>query len=87
MLTFQPIDLLIVLIAGVVLVVGLSFLALRRRNELLQDYLTPEEPDIEQEFFKKREIVETPAEQEPETVEAEEVDPMAGATWGIPGDQ
>jgi hypothetical protein len=52
--TFQPIDLLIVIFAGVVLVSGLSFLILRRRDEMLRDFLTPEEPNIEQEFFKRK---------------------------------
>lgn len=63
MLTFSTTDLVIVLIAGFILLVGLSFLALRRRDEMLQDFLTPEEPDIETEFFKKRPIVEKEAEE------------------------
>ncbi len=84
MLTFQTTDLLVVLIAGVLLTVGLSYLALRRRNEILQDYLTPNEPDIDREFFKKH-----PAPEADETDQAEEQPDIEAsneenAAWGIP---
>lgn len=39
------------LAAGVVLFGGLLSLMRARRDELLQDYLTPEEPELEREFF------------------------------------
>ena len=55
MFTLQFLDLLIIVAAGLVLLAGLTFLALKRRNEILQEFLTPEEPDIEKEFFKHRE--------------------------------
>jgi hypothetical protein len=82
--TFQPLELLIVLFACLALVSGLSFLILRRRDEILQDFLTPDEPDIEQEFF-KRKPVEEPA--EPEEVHAEETitkdEPPPDIGWGV----
>jgi hypothetical protein len=83
--TFQPIELLIILFAGLALVSGLSFLILRRRDEILQDFLTPEEPDLEQEFFKRKPVEEpvTPEEihEDEETVTKEESTPEIG--WGV----
>lgn len=89
MLTFQPIELLIVLFAGLALVSGLSFLILRRRDEILQNFLTPEEPDIEQEFFKRKPVEESAIpeeileeeEKEKETVTEKEPTPDIG--WGV----
>lgn len=85
MLTFQPIDLLLVAIAGLVLIAGLTFLALRRRNEILQDFLTPEEPNIEEEFFKKRVVAEKAPEEE-RPVEPEQKDSDDGVSWGTPAE-
>jgi hypothetical protein len=82
--TFQPIELLIVLLASLALVSGLAFLILRRRDEILRDFLTPEEPDIEQEFFKRKSVEEpvVPEEvHEEEHVTEEELPPDLG--WGI----
>ena len=53
--TFQFLDLLIIVAGGLILLAGLTFLALKRRNEILREFLTPEELDIEKEFFKYRE--------------------------------
>ena len=50
--TFHWSELLIVVLGGLALLVGLAFLMLRRRNEVLQKFLTPEEPDLEEEFFR-----------------------------------
>ena len=43
---------------------------LRRRNEVLQDFLTPDEPELEEEFFR---VKHTPQEEQPEdsTMDAE----------------
>ena len=68
MFTFQFLDFLIVIAGGLILLTGLTFLALKRRNEILRDFLTPEEPEIEQEFFKRREkskVVEEVVEEQP----------------------
>lgn len=81
MFTFQPVDLLVLLVAAVVILVGLSYLALRRRNELLQDFLTPDDKGLEVTFFKKRPEPEPVPEQESgqdENVDKEEV----SASWG-----
>ena len=84
MFTFQFLDFLIVCVGGLILLVGLTFFALKRRNEILRDFLMPEEPDIEQEFFKLREkpkVDENP-------VEAQPVEPESDGTateesgWG-----
>ncbi|MDR1269356.1 MAG: hypothetical protein LBK82_07510 [Planctomycetaceae bacterium] len=84
MFTFQPIELLIILFACFALVSGLSFLILRRRDEILQDFLTPDEPNIEQEFF-QRKPVEEPA--EPEEVHEEatvtEAESLPDISWGV----
>jgi len=66
--TFQFFDFLIVFVGGLILLAGLTFFALKRRNEILRDFLTPEEPDIEQEFFKlceKSKVDEEPVEEQP----------------------
>ena len=54
MFTFHWSELLVVGICGLVLFLGLAFLMLRRRNEILQKFLTPEEPNLEEEFFRVR---------------------------------
>ena len=56
MFTFHWSELLVIILGGIVLFFGLAFLMLRRRNEVLQDFLTPEEPDLEQEFFRVRSL-------------------------------
>ncbi len=87
MFSFRSLEILIVLLAGILLFGGLALLALRRRNEILQEYLTPHNPDIEQEFFKRRPEKEAPPpETTDEDTESEEVDPMKDATWGTPGE-
>ena len=45
---------MVIVLGGLLLLFGLAFLMLRRRNEMLQNFLTPEEPDLEQEFFRVR---------------------------------
>ena len=54
-MTFHWIELLVVVISGLALFFGLALLMLRRRNEVLQGFLTPEDPNIEEEFFRVRE--------------------------------
>jgi hypothetical protein len=83
--TFQPLELLIVFVACLALIFGLSFLILRRRDEIIQDFLTPEEPNIEQEFFKRKPVEEPVASEEvPEeaTIVVEEPLPE-DIGWGI----
>ena len=41
-----------VVLGGLMLFLGLTFLMLRRRNEMLQTFLTPEEKNLEEEFFR-----------------------------------
>ena len=82
MFTFHWIELLAVLVGGLVLFLGLALLMLRRRNELLQTFLTPEEPNLEEEFFRVR----APKQEEPpeeETAEPESNEPVEEtANWG-----
>ena len=88
MFSFQTLELLIIVAAGLLLFGGLVLLALRRRNEILQDFLTPHEQDIEQEFFKKRPVREAPPKEEKvEEIEPSEDDPMQNASWGTPGEE
>jgi LPXTG-motif cell wall-anchored protein len=51
-MTFHWSEFLVVLMGGLILLLGLAFLVLRRRNEVLQNFLTPNEPDLENEFFR-----------------------------------
>ena len=43
-------------VGGLVLFLGLALLMLRRRNDVLQIFLTPEEPGLEEEFFGVRHV-------------------------------
>ena len=72
MFTFHWSELLVVVIGGLVLFIGLAFLVLRRRNEILIDFLTPEEPNLEEEFFRVRKI--QPSETLPEEETESETD-------------
>lgn len=86
MFTFQPIDLLIVLVAGLILIAGLSLLSLRRRDEILQDFLTPDESGIESEFLKRKEpVVKQQVEETKESNETDvDMEPMAWGTISEP---
>jgi len=90
MFTFHWSELLVVAVGGLALLIGLAFLMLRRRNEMLQTFLTPEEPNLEEEFFRVRtpKQEETPPENatEPETNEATEEKPGEETHWGAPAD-
>ena len=89
--TFHWSELLVVVLGGLILFFGLALLMLRRRNEMLQNFLTPEEPDLEQEFFRVREVKQekTPPEEivaEPETDETNENTEKDTVRWGTPAD-
>ena len=46
---------LVVIVAGIaVAVFGLTFLTLRRRSEILDHYFTPDEENLEEDFFRRR---------------------------------
>lgn len=81
---------MVIVLGGLILFFGLAFLMLRRRNEMLQIFLTPEEPDLEQNFFRVRnpKPEETPPEDvtedvvaQPKTNEPEEASKET-ASWG-----
>ncbi|MGL6226867.1 MAG: hypothetical protein ACRC10_09630 [Thermoguttaceae bacterium] len=86
MFIFQPGYLqLAILLGGVLLAVfGLTHLALKRRGEILEDYLTPEEPDpkLEEDFFRRRvvRLAEQAVRKEQEDQETEE--DWGKAEWG-----
>jgi len=90
MFTFHWSAVLVVVICGLAMFFGLALLMLRRRNEILQKFLTPEEPDLEEEFFRVRSSKqeETPAEEpiEPEAGEVAEVPDAETVRWGAPAD-
>ena len=80
MFTFHWSELLVIILGGLVLLFGLAFLMLRRRNEVLEVFLTPEEPDLEQEFFrvrisKQEATEEAPPEEEEVAAESENAEP------------
>ena len=83
MLTFQWSELFVIVLGGLVLLIGLAFLMLRRRNEVLQEFLTPDEPDLEEEFFRVRQP--KPIEddiEEPDANEAEKSEEEKVVQWG-----
>ena len=51
MFIFHWSELLIVVIGGLILLLGLALVMLRRRNEVLQIFLTPDDSNIEEDFF------------------------------------
>ena len=73
---------MVIVIGSLLLFGGLALLMLRRRNEVLQNFLTPEEPDIEEDFFRVRrkpQEKEAPEEEPYETAKA----PVENADqWG-----
>jgi len=91
MFTFYWSELLVIVIGGLALLFGLALLMLRRRNEMLQTFLTPDSPDIEQEFFRVpiSEQEQTPPEEtvvaEQEVAEPEAV-PEDTVQWGTTQD-
>ena len=80
-----PLPFLIIFAGGLLLLAGLTLLALQRRNEILRELLTPEEPEIEKEFFKRRQKIEAeqPSNEEPSTENTSEP-PTSDETsaWG-----
>ena len=86
MSTFHWSELLVVFIGGLILFFGLALLMLRRRNEVLQQFLTPEDPHLEEDFFRVRR---SPEETLPEGKETAEEERMAETSeedviqWGI----
>ena len=86
MFTFHWSELLVIVIGGLILLLGLALLVLRRRNEVLQDFLTPEEPNLEEEFFRIREVQrdEVPTEEEADEAETVEEADENAVQWGTP---
>ena len=84
MFTFHWSELLVVVLGGLVLFFGLALVMLRRRNEILKKWLTPEDPDLEEEFFRVRQVSpeETPPEEETAEEGANETEEPV-AQWGI----
>ena len=68
MFTFHWTELLVIVFGGLILFFGLALLMLHRRNEILEDLLTPEEPNLEIDFFGAR----APKQKKKEDVPSEE---------------
>jgi|GEM_PF-1850428 len=88
MFAFHWSELLVVVLGGLVLFVGLALVMLRRRNEILKKWLTPEDPDLEEEFFRVRQV--PPEEILPEEETADEKDNETeepAAQWGIQAEE
>ena len=84
MFTFHWSELLVVVLGGLVLFFGLALLMLRRRYEILQKWLTPEEPDLEEEFFRVRKapLKEPLSEEEIVEEDTSETDEESTVQWG-----
>jgi len=75
----------VVVIGGLILFLGLALVMLRRRNEILQVFLTPEDSHLEEDFFRVREVEqkEPPTDEEmPETEKTGEVPDENAVQWG-----
>jgi len=84
-MTFHWSELLVILLGGLVLFLGLALLILRRRGEIMQELLTPEEPELEEEFFRVRKVQpeETPAEEDKEGADEAEGETKENTVqWG-----
>ena len=76
-----------VIVCGLILFFGLALLVLRRRNEILQRFLTPEETDLEEEFFRvinPKQEISASEEVDEQEIEAEHVPVEESVHWGIP---
>ena len=87
MFTFHWSELLVVVIGGLILLLGLALVMLRRRNEILQIFLTPDDANIEEDFFRVREVEQKePAEEESSDAKqpekAEEMSDENAVQWG-----
>ena len=85
MFTFHWSELLVVGVCSVVLFLGLALLMLRRRNEILEKFLTPEEPTLEEEFFRVRTPIQEEVHEdddESETSESAEESQEESVHWG-----
>jgi len=86
MFTFHWSELLVVIVGGLVLLFGLALLMLRRRQEILEKFLTPEDSNLEEDFFRVREpTIKAPPEEEntgTETSDAAEALQEETAQWG-----
>jgi hypothetical protein len=80
--TFSPIEALIIFVAALVLLGGLAMLSMRRRSEILQNILTPEEPNLATEFFKKRPLIEETQNDIPPPEPNDSEETIGG--WGTP---
>jgi hypothetical protein len=86
--TFHWSELLFAVLGGIVLFFILALLMLRRREEILRKYFTPEESDIEHEFFRvqKEKHKEKPDEEDAPEPETEEMSDEDAVRWGVPTD-
>lgn len=81
---------MVIVVCGLALFLGLAFLMLRRRNEILQKFLTPEEPNLEEEFFRVRPpkqekiLPEDVTEAETSETETEKASDEEASRWGTP---
>ncbi|MDR1053203.1 MAG: hypothetical protein LBL39_03420 [Planctomycetaceae bacterium] len=82
MFTFNFIEVLIIFIAAFVLLGGLVVFSIRRRSEILQEILTPEEPNLADEFFKKRPVIEEAPIDAPPVEQQSDEETIGG--WGTP---
>ena len=88
MFTFHWSELLVVVLCGLILLLGLALVMLRRRNEILQVFLTPEDSNIEEDFFRVRKVDQTEPPTEEDSPEAdqsetaEDASDKSGAQWG-----
>ena len=86
MFTFHWSELLVVGLCGLVLFFGLALVMLRRRNEVLQKFLTPEEPDLEKDFFRVRSPKQEVAVQE-KTLQEETAESESSQTAASPSEE
>jgi len=73
---------LVLIAAGVLIVIGLTYLTLRRRDEMLEEIFTPVEQELAQEFFERIEAQERAKQEHPEEETVEEATEEDDTDWG-----
>ncbi|MGL4593552.1 MAG: hypothetical protein ACRCUY_02345 [Thermoguttaceae bacterium] len=86
MFTFSLLELAIILLGWIVMIFGLTFFALRRRDEILQDFLVPNDTNIDQEFFRAHNVPEAAPEVKEESVHETATHTPEDTGWGAPLD-
>ena len=81
---FEPdfLRVVVIIVGIVVAIAGFTFFALRRRDEMLSDYFTSDEVDLEEDFFRRRAEKRTPRSKKHEVSSGESTEHSEETEWG-----